>query len=139
MTRWRLTVLALALAVAAAGMGGCDKGQPIKAKQNFMEDPQIRFVGPDAKDLRDRLEIRFRNYARQPDGMLDAHVRFYNRTSQNAINIDYRFQFVDQNGTMVEEAPWMETIIDPRSEKQITAQSMRRDCYDYRLYLRWAR
>ena len=132
-------VALVALAVLAVVATGCDKGRPIKAKQNFFEDPQIRFVGKDEKDLRDRLEVRYRNHARQPDGMLDVMVTFYNRTTDRAINVDYRFDFLDENGSVIEDSPWMETIIDPRSDKQITAQSMRRNAYDYRLYLRWAR
>jgi uncharacterized protein YcfL len=59
--------------------------------------------------------------------------------ADNSMNVQYRFQWFDESGRMVEEEQFKQFLIPPRTEQRLRSNPMTTKATDWRLQVRSAR
>ena len=119
-------------AVMLVAVGGCT--DPIAARQDtFYPFPQISV---DSYSLQNDIAVQPPVVSRVGAGQLKAQIVVRNLTNK-AIDLDYKFWFVDVNGVQVEgDKSWLSKRIHARGMDTIEFSSLTASAADFRVQMR---
>lgn len=127
---------------AVLSVGGCDTVRaPNSPRIDQLPTSQYPKVTIESRELADVLAVNPGAVTVTPgDSSRPMDVSVGLRSlADNSMNVQYRFQWFDESGRMVEEEQFKQFLIPPRTEQRLRSNPMTTKASDWRLQVRSAR
>jgi uncharacterized protein YcfL len=138
--RWVVTSVVAGAAVLS--VGGCDTVRaPNSPRIDQLPTSQYPKVTIESRELADVLAVNPGAVTVTPgDSSRPMDVSVGLRSlADNSMNVQYRFQWFDESGRMVEEEQFKQFLIPPRTEQRLRSNPMTTKASDWRLQVRSSR
>jgi uncharacterized protein YcfL len=135
-------VASVAAGAAVLSGAGCDTVRaPNSPRIDQLPTSQYPKVTIESRELADVLAVNPGSVTVTPgDSSRPMDVSVGLRSlADNSMNVQYRFQWFDESGRMVEEEQFKQFLIPPRTEQRLRSNPMTTKASDWRLQVRSAR